>query len=1452
MSQPIDMKAIIAGDGPTLKQTRGMRTIEPVLDQLLESRMSETPRRFGTFDNRYRYDHIYPRGRSGETLRAWDGDTPIVIKRPAPQDAPPMRAAQEVSIRTERKALERLSGHPVLTELYTTGTFRVGGKTHEYIAMERAEGGIVADMVLGLAEREERLPTLEMLIIVDQLLDLLVRAHDQQVVYNDVDAKHLFWNRDTYRLKVIDWGNAVLLDEGGAHSVTRQADIFQVGELLYFIMTGGKRLDSDTSPEGDHAVIFGLDAVHVPAALQTVITQATHPNLRRRYTTIAELRQQLREIRKPLEDSRNTLLDEVRDGLESSRNQQELAQLAERIDDALVTDPGHPETRQLREAVTAELRRLKMQSNIDAGRIYLDTANWSRASETMLDLLQDSDEATAPIIRFIAAAAEYLESYDRTEPPAALAPAIDELLRGDPQQAGVILATASDEDSQFIAERLTALVSEVVLLRPPLLRLQDDEQLDVAVVQTRLDRQPEMLLLQEFIGNYRGAAEQLAAMQTVAETDRLKDALSRAQNATTAILNYLETASRCVYSDSTRAKDALQAAYQIDPQNKAFDLIADYFDEVHLAIEALAAFKPKPNGADLEGWFERVVNLLKPYGEDVADQHLHTALGALQTASTLWIETLDALILGSRVIARDNLVGLAQHTQALSPHLATWANNMAQTVADTPYIEGLSPNAKLAQSLANGYKLWDQGKYKQVKELANRLSSDAEGEQQAIERLARLASIPAEWLDKGGAKDYTLTDRSERDIVALFLPGEANALENFTEQMPSETIYLKTMVRGLVDVMRQSSSAGLRILFLHYTWRGMLCMQENDLEGARFWREAALKTIADGRSYPTFAEFDTHLTACKLLQEAETALNAVQSPEDLMAARSLLNQPLADQWLGDVQRAVRHLEVGLRNWEDGDFRSARDEFDTALSRLESGEEHSGIDLTALRRWTKPLRDSAANLHTSRLKLEEIAHSTTVPAPGEVLEPNPVVEQVMVSIIESTEKLLGPDHAHQIQQWLSTYRTVRDTYIDTTLDRSEKQVTFQAHFAGLFIDRHPTYRLFRAWREVIQNLPDDFEMTSPTDESVIEGEVATEASEAFVDHAEILTDDDMPGFVGEERQGVYYEDEVGTQSANIPWMTLAAIGVVIIGVLAFALLGGFGSDDTPDEAENRAASAATVSTRASVSPTISREQPTNTLMPTTAEASDTPVLVATEPAASNTATTEPTATDPPTATETPMSSPTHTPAPTTAIPTAEPFEDDGFPQDVLRTMNNLPSGEWDWNPNWLKPAAGGLWQLGNSRTAVGDGPLVVQMSPAFLQASYGTEAAERLVVVEAEMQLSLGEDIPDMFFGFGLENDTGYRSAGEIRIPRPGHIGWGINENGNYTEETSFPTTDLVVEIRLVRNTNGTLTLFVDNQRLGESAARFGDGIPLTPVLYTSGGGVFVVVSRLQYQFQPIQ
>ena len=213
-----------------------------------------------------------------------------------------MRAGQERSILVEQRALEKLSGHPVLTELRHVGTFRVGGQTHHYIAVDMARGVTVESLVLELAEGGERLTELEMLVIVENLLDLLQVAHERKIVYNDVDAKHLFWDRGRYQLKVIDWGNAIFLDADNAPPhAGRAADILQTGQLLYFIVSGGHRLEAG---HPDPAADLGEN---VSPRLKAIISKAAHPEPNQRYADVASLREDLAELRRPLEKTRDGL-----------------------------------------------------------------------------------------------------------------------------------------------------------------------------------------------------------------------------------------------------------------------------------------------------------------------------------------------------------------------------------------------------------------------------------------------------------------------------------------------------------------------------------------------------------------------------------------------------------------------------------------------------------------------------------------------------------------------------------------------------------------------------------------------------------------------------------------------------------------------------------------------------------------------------------------------------------------------------------------------------------------------------------------------------------------------------------------------------------------------------------------------------------------------------------------
>ena len=435
------------------------------------------------FDNRYRYDYIYPRGRSGETLRAADTETndrPVVIKRPAPNDAPPIRAGQEVSILTERKALKRLSGHPVLTEVLDEGQFFVGGQPHQYIVMERATGMIVADTVLTLARNDDRLPRLEMLVILDSLLDLLIAAHEKDIVYNDVDAKHLFWSRESYRLKVIDWGNAVFLegDEITPQGISRQTDIFQVGELLYFILTGGRRVELPRDAGPEFLVDFGADAEAVPNALQTVVSKALHPNQSLRYRTLKDLRRDLADLRRILERERDTAVNHVLERLRRDLSKTELRSLTNTLESAFQLDPGYPEARQAQTEIDDRLRDLEVSADLDAVKIYMTGGNWARAADLLNELRDKAGPNTTALVELLLDCTMLMLEAELETASNGITDAVGMLFDGHMVRAAHTLLTQDTPDDRawryqwLMAERISSRVPEILLLRPNLYRLE--------------------------------------------------------------------------------------------------------------------------------------------------------------------------------------------------------------------------------------------------------------------------------------------------------------------------------------------------------------------------------------------------------------------------------------------------------------------------------------------------------------------------------------------------------------------------------------------------------------------------------------------------------------------------------------------------------------------------------------------------------------------------------------------------------------------------------------------------------------------------------------------------------------------------------------------------------------------------------------------------------------------
>lgn len=1426
------------------------------------------------FDNRYRYDHIYPRGRSGETLRAYDthdNDRPVVIKRPAPQDAPPMRAGQEVSIRTERQALERLAGHPVLTELRGSGTFRVGGHTHEYIVMDLAGGEIVENMVLGLAARGATLPELEILTILDSLLDLLAHAHDRQVVYNDVDAKHLFWDRANYRLKVIDWGNAVFLDEPGAlPTVSRATDIYQVGELLTFILTGGNRLVVETGEDGEHFYVnFGADSERISPRLQAIITRAVHPAPRRRFGTILELRHALNEYRQPLLKARDEIVSRVRKRVRATASVEELTALQAELDAALEMDPGFPEATRLASEIQTLLRQISVQADLEAIRIYLESGNWPRALSLLDDLLPNADPTHEPLIRFLIAASATLDNLEITPPPSGFLPALDLLFSGEAQRAGQTLLTAPEvrvnarQAQWLLAAQLAAHVPEVTLLRPHLFKLRRDLEgvpeganalALIVSLEEALARAPVPgltglhVLYRQVAAGLIDLEHALAPLDGAVADHVYEAALAstrRARAAADAIVALLESVGSNVYGNPAQAGDDLYRAACIDPTSPHFGTLHDYFDEVHQAISALRQSRPRPNGANLAAWFADVEQFLRPYLDDLPEPALHDAARAISTAGERWITVINYLALGRRRPSVLLLREAADNVRAINEHIAAWFGDLANRLPDVPFVEKLSPNQALADVLIAGWSAWDRGDGLTAADSGRAAYNLAqtEGERLAANRLRRLGELLDRWLREGNLQQAECTDEIESETLAVLLSDEEHERQAFAEQMPNTALYLRAMGRGLIAHIQQSSSAGWRALYLHYVLRGALALQADDLDEAEFWRNAAQTCYDGARTHIAFQVLDRALTGRRLVHTAQQAMNAVARPADLGAVRSALNAPLAADMLAGVGRAIELIEEALRSWSDGEFYAARGALDGALERLQNAASITNLHIEPFLTWLTGLRDAAAQLQQARLSVEQSAVTTSP-------EPDPALADALAAIVRVTLDRLGPDHAHQVRQWEEMYRAVLDTYTTQRLTRREKLAAFDRHFASLFITRHPAYPLFRHWKSLVEQLPPDEAEDDMIHLDDLAREIAGASAPTYVDDEEASTETRAPAAARESKK-----------SDDRAWNRVIIIAaLLLVAALGVALARNLGTEDR-QEPTSAPEPTSVLATLPAIAPLNTPQtevagQVISAPLPTSSPVPPSPPPTA-MPSATPTAEITATATAAPTEDRTPSLTPTlfvtSTLVPSrTSAPVVEAAPaSTGTRGDLLAGLVSLPAESLPGPSGALTPNDDGTWTLSTREDA---GQMVVELPPELLSALFQPGVANTLRRADAILELVSYNQaaISDggVAFGLGATNGLGQQTIGQVQLVDTDFVSLGLNLNGQFRSLTEFPLQELRLAFSVRRTDTTTLSFYVNDRLLGDSVFLFPQGEPVTLLLFAAGRDVVVRVQSFVLDYSP--
>ncbi|MCU0514265.1 MAG: hypothetical protein MUE40_17050 [Anaerolineae bacterium] len=1430
------------------------------------------------FDNRYRYDYIYPRGRSGETLRAvdmQDNERRVVIKRPAPGDAPPIRAGQEVSILNEKKALKRLAGHPVLTELLGEGTFGVGGTAHQYIVIERAEGLIIGDLVAELAAAGERIPELEMLVIVDAMLDLLRNAHARDIVYNDVDSRHLFWNRTTYRLKMIDWGNAVFLegDTITPQGISRQTDIYQAGELLFFILSGGRRADIPRDAGADFAVDFGDDSSRVLPRLQEIVSRALHPGTRFRYPSVTELRNDLAKYRAPLEQQRNLAVGQVTETLrQTSLTRSHLRDLLATLEPALARDPGYPPARSAAEDIHNRLRDLNVDADLDAVRIYMEGHNWPRAADLLREIEDKAGPRTGSTVRLLLDICLLLTDNQVQPAPEMIMQALAMIFDGKAAGAATMLLLDTPDDNGTrtlewqIAERISSHIPEVLLLRPNLFRLtmalralaidgyavqelrtllaEVDKLLDVIAAGPTLN-------LNQLRDRYRTVVEQLNALNRLLQTFAVQhqlslqrvplNALDRAINAAMALADNMHIIGRQAASTPRNAMQALDNSRLIDPPGPHWDALEALLDSLYDRLEHGHRYVPAADGTDLQDWLTQMATALAPFTQQFADEGLAGIVRDLERAASAWHTYCEVILQGDKDSAHEALQTAATAVASLSPALSQWFQQLAGLINTARYVERHSVPGGIGRALADGWQAFDRSQMADAEHLARQAyeSARTEAGQFAAQRLLELARHTAEWVERGGVNNADKTAAVLRTVEQLFTPDEKALLDNFTAQMPSIETYLKAMSRGLVAVCARRSTAALRLLYTHYVMLSAQDAAAGLADDSAFWREAALKTLPEADRHITLQTRDQYVARRQDLQAAADVFDQIHGRDSLPRLpelrRRLEENPQA-KLLQPGIGALREVEAALRDWSEGEFKAAGVRLEAALRAIQEQSAATGMALSNLKTWLMTLMSAAAELHVQFRELRARIDSRPD-------APDDVVERAHQTMLETTQALIGEAYTGTLRQWHDTCAAFVAAYrMDDR--RSRRLERFNELFRAMFIDRHPAYALYRHWYMVLENAS---EFPAPaTDDPMPRIETYVVAEDAY--------------------RGQRYQE--GGRLRRIPRSVLiGAAGVVAAGLLLALLIAVFGANNPAREiAVTISATPATDMALAAVTEeaapaTLSPATPAPTQVPTlppTDRPTEAPFNTPLPPVfATNTATplpattVAPTATPPASATPTLTPSVTFTPSPTftpsiTPSVTPSPLPPQGVQgeQDLLLVLNRAP--ELPYNPALFSPVENG-WRMGTGVAASGQ-LLVITPPVELLEQAFGNNAAARIRRVEADLTLAVyNPDVvsaSDIYFGVLLQSINDGTNAGiQLQVVDNNVITLTrlLNNDARFLNQRSVNT--IIARLRIDRDVNnGELRLYFNDIPMGEAFSFLPPDAPLLPGLFVREGGVVVTVT----------
>lgn len=280
--------------------------------ELAEARVGQT------IGGRWRLDRVLGVGGMAAVYEARSADGALVALKLLHPEVAVRRDVRERFLR-EGYVANQLD-HPGVVRALEHGD---GGQEGVYLVMER----LVGETLSARVKRHGRLPLEELVDYVDQILDVLVVAHEKGIVHRDLKPDNLFVTNEG-KVKILDFGLARLLDElPGSHKtrtglalgtlpymapeqalgrrseIDGRVDLFALGATMFRILSGRKVHEAQSEAEllmamaSRPAPPLKSVAPDVPDGLAAVVDLALAFSRDARYPDARTMQLDVREVR---------------------------------------------------------------------------------------------------------------------------------------------------------------------------------------------------------------------------------------------------------------------------------------------------------------------------------------------------------------------------------------------------------------------------------------------------------------------------------------------------------------------------------------------------------------------------------------------------------------------------------------------------------------------------------------------------------------------------------------------------------------------------------------------------------------------------------------------------------------------------------------------------------------------------------------------------------------------------------------------------------------------------------------------------------------------------------------------------------------------------------------------------------------------------------------------------